>query len=81
MPHYILSQDIIDELERKINDWMDSMYIAEDSEGQQYDAIEYAYNDGFNSVIEFVESSVKAAFYYGVGIGLNLPKKEVINNE
>jgi hypothetical protein len=81
MPHHNLSQNIRDELERKINYWMDNMYIAEDSEGQQYDALEYAYDDGWNSIIEFVESSVKAAFYYGVGIGLNIPKKEIIDNE
>lgn len=81
MPLYTLSQNIRDELERKINYWIGSMYIAEDSEGQQYDALEYAYDDGWDSIIKFVESSVKAAFYYGVNIGLRIPKKEVIDNE
>ena len=75
-----LPQNIKDELKRKIDTWIESMCIAKDAAGHEYDELEYAYDDGWESIVGFVESTVNKAFYYGVDTGLNIQRK-IINNE
>ena len=62
-----------------ISDYRKSEYEDDNGNMYNYDVLEDAYNDCYESVDNLFEEAMQAAFYYGLAIGLEKPK--IIKNE
>lgn len=78
-----LSSEIREQYKRKIlnfiSDYRKSEYEDGDGYLHNYDVLEDAYDDCYESVDNLFEEAMNAAFYYGLAIGLEKPK--IIKNE
>ena len=78
-----LSPAIKEQYRRKIlnfiSDYRKSEYEDDNGNISNYDVLEDAYNDCYESVDNLFEEAMQAAFYYGLAIGLEKPK--IIKNE
>ena len=78
-----LSPEIREQYKRKINNFILDYRISEyeDDGGymHNYDVLEDAYDDCYETVNDVFEEAATEAFYYGLAIGLEKPK--IIKNE
>lgn len=78
-----LSPAIREQYKRKINNFISDYRISEYEDGDgnmnNYDVLEDAYNDCYESVDNIFKEAMQTAFYYGLAIGLEKPK--IIKNE
>ena len=78
-----LSPEIREQYRRKINNFILDYRISEyeDDFGNMhnYDVLEDAYDDCYDSLNDLFKEAMQAAFYYGLAIGLEKPK--IIKNE
>ena len=79
----MLSQKIREQYRSKINRYISDYRISdyEDDDGytHNYDVLEDAYDDCYDTVNSLFEEAMMSAFYYGLRLGLEKPKN--IKNE